>query len=80
MSFLATFPEIVGSLGTLHVRHDLTNKNITIGLLAFDEWHVDTVELQVNPQLIHFVEPVGNTLVGIKVFSADSSQSGGIFK
>ena len=71
MSFLATFPEIAGSLGSLHIRHDLTNqsRSITIGLIAFDEWHVDTVEKQVNPQVIHFIQPVDNTLVGVKIFS-----------
>ena len=68
MSFLPTFPEIAGSLGSLHVRHDLTNQNITIGILDFDEWHVDTVEKQVNPQLIHFVEP-DSAIVGVKIFS-----------
>ncbi len=68
MSFLPTFPEIVLSSGTLHIRHDLTNQNITIGLIAFDQWHIDTVEVQVNAQLIHFVEP-GSAIVGVKIFS-----------
>ena len=68
MSFLPTFPEIVLSSGSLHVRHDLTNQSITIGLIAFDQWNVDTVEKQVNPQLIHFIEP-DSVIVGVKIFS-----------
>ena len=68
MPFLPTFPEIVLSSGTLHIRHDLTNQSITISLIAFEQWDVDTVEKQVNSQLIHFIQP-DNSLVGVKIFS-----------
>ena len=77
MSLLATFPEIDASSGSLHIRHDLTNQCVTIGLIDFDQWDVDTVEVKISPQLINFIEP-DKTLVGIKVFSVDGAQSGGI--
>ena len=69
MSFLATFPEIDGILGTLRIRYDIENKCMTIGLKEFQQWHPDTEQVQISDSLIHFIEP-GSAIVGVKVFSA----------
>ena len=68
MSFLATFPEIDGTLGTLRIRYDIENKCMTIGLKDFALWHIDTEQVQISKDVIHFIQP-DNTLVGVKTFS-----------
>ena len=63
-------PELNGSIGTLEFRSNLDETSITIGFHEFFKWHPDTVEVQISPELIHFISP-NNTLVGIKVFSRE---------
>ena len=60
--------EMLISTGSLKVRCDFDRKSVTIGLREFFEWHVDTIESHIAPQILHFVEPDG-TLVGLKIFS-----------
>ena len=67
--FIPHSPEMASSFGKLKIRQDLINYSITIGFKDFTDWHLDTIEVQISPTIIHFVEPDGE-LVGLKVFSA----------
>lgn len=66
--FIPHSPELDQAFGTLHLRQDLINQCITIGIKRFNDWDIDTKEVQISPTVIHFVQPDGE-LVGIKVLS-----------
>ena len=66
--FIPLPPEIASSFGKLKLRQDLINYSITVGIKDFDEWDLDTEQVQISKTIIHFVQPNGE-LVGLKVFS-----------
>ncbi len=69
ISAIQNFPTIEISAGDLHLRQSLNEHAITIYLKHWLCWDVDTREVQVSEQLIHFVEPNGE-IVGLKVFNS----------
>ena len=72
-NLLPTSPEVSSSLGTLHIRQDLTNHSVSIYFKHWNLWHVDTSQVEISKNVIHFVEPDGE-IVGIKCFSAMGDQ------
>ena len=66
--FIPIPPEIASSFGKLKIRQDLVNYSITIGIIDFEEWDVDTEQIQISKTVIHFIQPNGE-LVELKVFS-----------
>ncbi len=74
-NFLPISPEVSTDLSNLQIRFDLINRSVSVYFKHWTLWDVDTAQVEISDSLIHFVEPIGNTLVGIKVFSADNNQS-----
>jgi len=68
MSSLHEAPELDTSMGGLRSRTNLDDHSISIYLRNWSDWHWDTEQVSISPQVIHFVEPNGN-IVGLKVFS-----------
>ncbi len=64
--FISPPPEISGTLGKLQIRQDFINNVATVYFKDLEHWHPDTKQYVINSWLIHFVEPDGKTIVGIK--------------
>jgi hypothetical protein len=64
---LPFFPMIESSLGNLKIRQSLKTHTITIEIKNSNIWGLDTNQIEVNKNLIHFVD--SGEVVGIKVFS-----------
>ena len=70
MKFLPTTPEFSGNLGNLYIRQDLLNHAVTIYLKDLEKWNPDTEQIRISKNLIHFVQPRDQLIVGIKVFGS----------
>jgi len=70
--FIAHSPELIQDFGSLHLRQDLINQCITIGIKEFNDWDIDTKEVEISKTVIHFIEPDGE-LVGVKIFSGGAN-------
>jgi hypothetical protein len=64
---LPFFPMIESSLGNLKIRQSLNTHAITIEIKNSNLWGLDTKQIEMNKNLIHFVD--SGEVVGIKVFS-----------
>ena len=64
---LPFFPMIESSLGNLKIRQSLITHAITIEIKNSNLWGLDTKQIEMNKNLIHFVD--SGEVVGIKVFS-----------
>ena len=69
------FLELCIDPGGLFVRVDLRHKSIATGFKDWFSWHVDTVQQQIAPNTIHFIEP-GGQVVGTKSFSSGAGLPG----
>lgn len=61
-------PQMVSSFGSLKLIQDLVDYHITIEIKDSNDWHVNTKQLKVSKNVIHFLEP-DDELVGIKILS-----------
>lgn len=64
---LPFFPMIESSLGNLKIRQSLKTHAITIEIKNSNLWGLDTKQIEVNRNLIHFVD--SGEVVGVKIFS-----------
>ena len=67
--FLPISPEVSTDLSNLQIRFDLINRSVSVDFKDVNLWSVDTSQIEITENLIHFVEP-DSVIVGIKCFSA----------
>ena len=70
------FSDMYVTTGALNVRFDFEQQWLTVAFLPWFDWHIDSVQAELAPGLVHFIEPDGR-IVGVKIFP-QATDSGGL--